>query len=65
MMLAKEDDGVYILTELRLCSLCCRMFNRNMVKHIIGTKGGGFVLFQHLVCPPQKPTPIKLERGIR
>jgi len=53
MILAQKDGTVYFLTEIRLCCLCCRMFDRNVTSHNMAYKDG-FIFFAHMVCPPQK-----------
>lgn len=59
-----DDNGVRFFNEWRLCAVCCRMFNRNTTPHMIGEKAG-VTLFAHLVCPLDKPVPLKLERGTK
>ena len=51
-----RDGNVFFLTEWRLCCMCCRLINRNRDSHIIGKKGE-MILFQHVVCPPERPQP--------
>jgi len=53
MILAQKDGTVYFLTEIRLCCLCCRMFDRNVTSHNIVIRDR-FILFAHMVCPLQK-----------
>lgn len=64
MLTYRDEDDVRYFTEWRLCVACCRMFNWNTEPHMIGEKTG-VVLFAHLVCPPVKPTPLRIERGIK
>ncbi len=49
----KRDGNIHLLTLWRLCCRCCRMMNCNQESHIIGNKNN-FVLYQHVVCPPEK-----------
>lgn len=51
MFTAQVVGNVTILTEWKLCCVCCRMINRNLESHVIGHKDG-IVLLQHMVCPP-------------
>ena len=53
MFIAQKEGTVYFLTEIRLCCVCCRMFDRNVTSHAIAFKDG-FSLFSHIVCPPTK-----------
>lgn len=53
MFIAQKDGTVYFLTEIRLCCLCCRMFDRNVTSHNIVIRDR-FILFAHMVCPSQK-----------
>lgn len=53
MFTTKREGNVFFLIEWRLCCQCCRMINRNFESHIVGVKNN-MVLFQHLVCPPNK-----------
>jgi len=53
MYLKRPLGNILMLNEIRLCCVCTRMFNRNLVPHAMAT-ANGMILFSHLVCPPLK-----------
>ena len=62
MYLFFQKGDATILLEMRLCAVCCRMFNLNTARynHVIAHK---MIFYSHEICPTMRLPPPQLERS--
>ena len=61
MYVYHQKGDATILFEMRLCAVCCRMFNLNTARyhHFVKDK---MIFYAHERCPAFKEPPLQLER---